>query len=169
MVTLQRILNLLFIYVLCAILLAAYCYQVLKGEKPCFLCFFQRLGMTGIAIALLMNLRFGIKVHHYGLAILSALLGRIVALRHISLHIYPQIPSFGKAVLGFDLYLWSFFIFTTSIFACAILLIIYGYSKHHEQTPTWGLFGKLAFILIALITIGNVINALFDCGLTFCI
>jgi hypothetical protein len=169
MVTFQKHLNRLFIFALCAILIAAFFYQIVKGEEPCSLCFLQRLGMTGIAIALLMNLRFGIQVQYYGLAVLSALLGRIVALRQISFHICPEIPIFGETVLGFDLYLWSFFIFTSSLFACAVLLILYGYSKNHEEPLTWSLLDKLAFWLIALITVGNIINALLDCNLTSCI
>ena len=169
MVTFQRFLNRIFIFTLCAILIAAFFYQVVKGEEPCSLCFLQRLGMTGIAMALLMNLRFGIQVQHYGLAILSALLGRIVALRQINLHICPEIPAFGETVLGFDLYMWSFFIFTTSLFACAILLILYGYSKHKEAPLTWNRFDQLALWLILFITIGNIINALLDCNLTSCI
>ena len=162
MVTLQRVLNLLFVLAICAILLAAFLYQVAKGEEPCPLCFLQRLGMTGIAAALLMNLRFGIKVQHYGLAILSALLGRVVALRQISLHICPELPTLGETVLGFDLYLWSFFIFTCSLFGCAVLLILYGYAKQYDAPAVWGRFEKFAFWLVALITIGNAINAFLD-------
>lgn len=162
MVTLQRILNILFLWALCAILLAAFFYQVVKGEEPCPLCFLQRLGMTGVAAALLMNLRFGIKVEHYGLAILSALLGRVVALRQISFHICPELPTFGETVFGFDLYLWSFFIFTCSLFGCAVLLILYGYSKQHDAPPIWGRFETFSFWLLALITAGNVINAFLD-------
>jgi disulfide bond formation protein DsbB len=165
----QRILNRLFIFVLCGILLSAYLYQFIERAEPCSLCLLQRLGMIGVATAILMNLRFGIKVEHYGLAILSALMGRIVSLRQIGLHVCPEFPAFGKPVLGFDLYVWAFIVFTCSIFACAVLLILYGYSKHHEHHPTWGVFEKIAFWLVVLITFGNVINTLIDCGLTTCI
>ncbi len=166
--TLQRILNVLFIFVLCAVLLAAYGYQILEREEPCPLCLLQRLGMIGIAIGLLMNLRFGIKAQHYGLAILSALLGRTVSLRQIGLHVCPEFPTFGEPILGFDLYVWALIVFTCSTFACAVLLIIHGYSKHSESVPTWGFLEKLSFALVILITLGNIINTLVDCGLTSC-
>lgn len=168
MVTLQRILNVLFIFVLSAVLLAGYMYQFIKHEEPCPLCLLQRLGMIGVAIALLMNLRFGIKVQHYGLAILSALLGRMVSLRQIELHVCPEFPKFGEPVFGFDLYVWAFIVFACSLFACAVLLIIHGYSKPQEYLPKWGSLEKFAFWLVALITLGNVLVSLIDCGLSTC-
>jgi hypothetical protein len=125
--------------------------------------------MIGIATALLMNLRFGIKVQHYGLAILSALLGRIVSLRQISFHVCPEFPIFGAPIFGLALYVWAFIIFTCSMLACALLLIIYGYSKHHQSHRHWGLFEKIAFSLVVLIALSNGINTLIDCGLSSCI
>jgi len=168
MVKLQNFFNVLFIFVLAAVLCAAYGYQIIKQEEPCPLCLLQRLGMIGIACALLMNLRFGIKVEHYGLAILSALLGRLVSLRQIELHVCPDFPKFGEPVLGFDLYVWAFIVFTCSVFACAVLLIIYGYNKNKEYIPSWGVLEKFAFWVVTLITLGNVIVTLIDCGLSAC-
>lgn len=168
MMTFQRILNALFILVLCAVLLGAYFYQFTKHEEPCPLCLLQRLGMIGIAVALLMNLRFGIRVQHYGLAILSALLGRIVSLRQIALHVCPEFPTFGEPVFGFDLYVWAFIVFSCSIFAAAVLLILFGYTKPREYQPTWGSMEKFAFGLVTLITVANIITTFMECGFTHC-
>lgn len=168
MLTLQRVLNLLFIFVLCGVLFGSYFYQYLKSEEPCPLCLLQRLGMIGVILAILMNLRFGIKVQHYGLAILSALLGRIVSLRQISYHVCPEFPAFGEPVLGFDLYIWSFIIFTCSIFACAVLLIIYGFSQQKQPPPTWGAFERFVSIIVALLIAANVVTTYLECGFTAC-
>lgn len=168
MAILQRISNVLFIWVLCAVLMAAYGYQIIKQEEPCPLCLLQRLGMIATAAALLMNLRFGIKMEHYGLAILSSFMGRIVSLRQIGLHVCPEFPTFGEPVLGFDLYVWSFIVFSCSIFACAVLLILKGYSKPRDYLPTWGPIERFTFWLVALITLGNIIVSLKDCGLSTC-
>ncbi|MES2272566.1 MAG: disulfide bond formation protein B [Chlamydiota bacterium] len=168
MAAFQRILNALFIFVLCGVLLAAYSYQVIKSEDPCPLCLLQRLGMIGIATALLLNLRFGIKMEHYGLGILSALLGRIVSLRQISLHVCPAFPTFGEPVFGYDLYVWAFIVFTFAIFSIAILLMISGFTKNHEVHPRWGILEKTAFGLVALITLGNTITTFLECGLSPC-
>jgi disulfide bond formation protein DsbB len=168
MVQLQRILNLLFIYVLCGVLLAGLAYQLIMKENPCPLCLLQRLGMIGVASALLLNLRYGIKVQHYGLALLVSLVGRIIALRQICLHVCPQFPTFGHPVLGFDLYVWSYIVFTCSMFACALLLIIYGYTKEQPYLPKWNKFEKSALVLLILITIENFLHTLLKCGLTAC-
>lgn len=168
MVFFQRVLNLMFIFVLCAVLLGSYCYQYLKHEEPCPLCLLQRLGMIGIGAALMMNLRFGIRVQHYGLAILCAILGRIVALRQIGLHVCPEFPTFGEPIFGFDLYVWAFIVFTCSIFSCAVLTIIYGYTKNQEYPSYWNKPEKIAFATLAFITFGNIVTTLLECGLSSC-
>ncbi len=168
MIQFQRILNLLFALVISGVLLAGFGYQFILKQNPCPLCLLQRLGMIGVAAAILLNLRFGIQVQHYGLAIFSALVGRIVALRQISLHVCPEFPVFGIPVLGFDLYVWSYIVFSCSIFACAILLIIYGYSKQIDMEPRWGRLERGTFWLLFLITSGNLVHTLLKCGLTAC-
>jgi disulfide bond formation protein DsbB len=168
MAKLQKILNILFIYVLCTVLLSGYAYQFIKHEEPCPLCLLQRLGMIGISIGLFMNLRFGIKAEHYGLSLLSAVVGRFVSLRQIGLHICPQFSTFGEPVLGFDLYVWAFIVFTCSVIAIAILLILFGYTHHQVIKPTWGILEKIAFALTALIVLGNIVTTLTDCGFSAC-
>jgi len=165
----KEILNLLFIFVLCAVLLGSYAYQFFLHQEPCVLCLLQRLGMTAIAVALLLNIRFGIKVQYYGLAILGALFGGSVSLRHISFHISSGLPHFGGSVLGFDLYVWSFIIFVCSILATAVLLILEGFFKTAEYEAHWGYWEHLAFWLVFLITIIDAYLVLLECGLGTCI
>lgn len=169
MIFLQRVLNVAFIYVLCAILIAAFAYQYLLKEDPCFLCYLQRMGMLCVASSLLLNLRFGVKMQHYGLAILAALMGRIVSLRQIGLHICPDFPHFGHPIFGLDLYIWSYIIFTSSIFAVAILLLIEGFVNKEDNHPTFGFWGKLAFGLIFVLAAMNAITTFIDCGLGSCL
>jgi len=103
-------------------------------------------------------------VQHYGLAIVSAVLGRLVALRQIGLHVCPEFPTFGEPVFGFDLYVWSFLVFTSSIFSCAVLTIINGYSKKYEYLPSWETADKVAFWAVGLITFGNAVTTFIECG-----
>lgn len=169
MAAFQRFLNVFFVYIICLILLASYAYQFILKEAPCCLCMMQRVGMIGIASSLLLNLRFGIKIQYYGLAILSALLGRVVSLRQIGFHICPDFPEFGRPIFGIDLYVWSFIIFSTSIFACAVLLIFKGYSKTEMYPPRWGLFEQLGFWSVFAIVVSNGFITFLDCGFTLCI
>ena len=158
----QRVMNLLFIYILFIVLFGSYLYQYFKGAQPCHLCTLQRLGMIGVACALLMNLRFGIKPQYYGLAILSALTGRLFSLKQIAMHVCPEFPTYGQAIFGYDLYVWAFIVFSCSIFACAILTIIYGYTKKKEIPPTWGFPEGIAFLGGILITVSNFFTTLLE-------
>ncbi|HSX11150.1 MAG TPA: disulfide bond formation protein B [Chlamydiales bacterium] len=166
--TFHRVANALFIFVLCGVLLAAYGYQLIEHEAPCPLCLLQRLGMVGIAVALLMNLRIGVRIEHYGLAILSALVGPLSSMRQIALHVCPQFPAHGVPVLGHNLYVWALVVFICSLFACAVLLILYGYSNHREYHPAWRALEKGAFLAAILITLANVITTLLQCGFSIC-
>lgn len=164
----QRIANALFIYVLCGVLTAAYTYQFTTHENPCPLCLLQRLGMIGVAAGLLMNLRFGIRAEHYGLCILSALLGRFVSLRQIGLHVCPQFPTFGEPVLGYDLYAWAYIVFSCSALAIAALLIVFGMTNHRPVKTFWGGWEITAFCLVGLLVLGNFVTTLIICGLGAC-
>lgn len=165
----QRGLNILFILVICAVLIGGYLYQYLEHEVPCPLCLLQRLGMIGVATALCMNLRFGIKVQHYGLAIISALTGRLVALRQITMHLCPELPTHGaQPILGFDLFVWSYMVFTCSIFASAVLLIIHGFSKQQDPLPYWNWLDKCIFALVFAMAAANTITTATECGFTLC-
>lgn len=168
MVAFQRALNLLFIFVIFAVLLSASLYQFTRYVPPCPLCILQKLGMIGIAASLLMNCKFGIKAQHYGLAILSALIGRIFSLKQISMHVCPEFPTYGRAVFGFDLYVWAFIVFTCSIFACALLTIFFGYTKKRDFSPSWGFLDRIAFWAVFLITLCNLITTFMRCGLGTC-
>lgn len=128
----------------------------------------QRLGMLGIAIGLLMNLRFGIHIANYGLCMLSALLGSAISLFQISLHICPQSPLFGEPIFGFALYTWAFIIFSCSLFAIAILLMLFGFSRHQTGKPLWGAWEIVAFTLIAVVILANILSSFMQCGLSSC-
>ena len=166
MIRTVRFLNALHILILCGVLLGAYSVQFLLHEQPCPLCMLQRLSMIGIAFAALCNLKFGIRPLHYGLGILSAILGASVSLRQMALHICPQFPTFGEPLFGLDLYWWAFVVFACSILAIAVLLFLY---KKEQEKPhplnwfEWGVFG-----LILLITAANVITTLMECGVSAC-
>jgi disulfide bond formation protein DsbB len=168
MAFLHKLANLLWVYVLCGVLCAGFGYQIFKHENPCPLCFLERLGMIGVAIGALMNLRFGIRVEHYGIALFSAFGGRIVSLRQIALHICPQFPTFGSPVFGYDLYVWAFIVFTCSVLVIAILLIVWGLAGEKATAPFWNIWSKIAFWWLALLIVANIVTVFSICGLSAC-
>lgn len=166
---LEYLLNAIFVLIIGTVLMGAFGYQVIKHENPCPLCLLQRLGMLGIAVGCMMNLKFGISMTHYGLMIFSALFGGSVSLRQIALHVCPNFPTFGQPVLGFSLYTWAFFVFAASIFAIGVLLEIFGTNRDKKQTkPVPSFINKVAFVYIFFISIAEVITTFFLCGFSAC-
>lgn len=162
----ETLLNVLIIYILAAILLAAFGVQLFLNEKPCPLCLLQRVGMLGIAAGALLNLNFGSSPSHYGIILLSSLMGGIVALRQIALHICPGSPSFGIPVLGLSLYTWSFFIFVCTI--AWVALNLFTMKPNSETAPVNDKWVNSAFLLILLITVANAFSTFQQCRLSTC-
>ncbi len=151
-------------------LLGAFGIQIFMHEFPCPLCILQRVGMLGVAVGLLMNLKFGIKPIHYGVSILSALVGAGVATRQILLHIVPTpdgITGFGDPVLGLHLYTWSLVVFLASILGMALLMIFYKNDENENEGELTGV-QKAIFILFITLAVTNAMSAFLECGLSPC-
>jgi disulfide bond formation protein DsbB len=162
-------LNALLAIILALVLWGAFAIQFLKQETPCALCLLQRLGMLGVAIGALMNVRYGARRLHYGLCLFSAIFGGFVALRQISLHVCPQFPTFGLPFWGLSLYTWSFLVFCSSILYIGLLLMIFDPTEVSPNKPrSMDGWGKLAFGVIFLVTVTNIAATLWVCGLTPC-
>ena len=124
------IINIVGILGLCIALGAGFFIEVFYHCTPCSLCFLQRLSMGGIAMGLLLNLRFGVRPQHYALSLLWALFGLFVALRHMAFNVCSEVKD-GFKVFSYGLYTWSFSIFFLSLLSIALLLL---FSKV-EQGP----------------------------------
>lgn len=116
---------------------------------------------------LLLNLRFGQSLRHYGLIILFALFGASVSVRQILTYILPGNPGFGPVVLGMHTYTWALLVFMCSILASGIILVI-GVGEGDDEIRInphviKGLFG------VAMVTILAFTAATFNqCGLDVC-
>lgn len=164
---LERFFNALIVVILSGVLLGAFGFQFIKHEEPCPLCLLQRLGMFGVGLGALLNLRFGIKMPHYGIMLLSAFFGGFVALRQISLHVCPTFPLFGVPFWGLSLYTWSFLVFASTVLAVALLLFLP--KKAEGEKPMLGIGEKSVIILFLVIAVANMIATLFQCGLGPCV
>ncbi len=162
------VLNALLIFVICGVLLGAYDIQFFHHEQPCPLCLLQRLAMIGIACGALMNLRFGIQPLHYGISLLSLTFGASVSLRHIALHICPQMPPAGEAVLGFHLYVWAFLVFGCSLLAITIMLMLYDKKTDGVKPKKMSILFMLAFAILLITTFTNVITTFLQCKWGVC-
>lgn len=168
MISLERSLNVLLVLIIGGILLGAYSVQFFLHEEPCPLCMLQRLGMIGVTMGALLNLKFGIRMSHYGLSLISALMGGVVALRQISLHACPGFPEFGLPVLGLSLYTWSFLVFACVVFGIAVLLFLYNPEESVKPQERLNFLSKFAFGLIFLVTVANILTTYLQCGFGPC-
>jgi disulfide bond formation protein DsbB len=152
--------------IITSVLIGGLMIQYLHHETPCVLCFLQRLAMTGVATALLMNAKDTPKKRHYGIALLFALQGAFVALRQIALHICPDFETFGHPFWGLSLYTWSFLVFSCSVTYNALMLVIF--SGKRNEAGSLSRFGQVVFGLLAVTTIGNIFASIEVCGWLVC-
>lgn len=151
----SREINALIVYILSGVLLASMFIEFYHNQKPCPLCLLQRLGMIGVASGELLNIRFGIRMHHYALSYLSVAVGIFVSIWHILLHICPGASKAAVTVFGHSLYFWAFNVFTSAFLGITFLLFFYRPQKKLEIPKKIGLFPIGAFVLITLITLAN--------------
>lgn len=161
----ERFLNSLIPFIITLVILGAFSVQILGHETPCPLCYLQRAGMLAAGIGFLLNLRFGVHVSHYGLALFSTFYGASVALRQMLLHICPGTPPFGSPFLGLSLYTWSFFVHAALILAVALLLFLFKPHHSHNRMNRWETIVTLLFFLMVL---GNILSTYLQCDLGPC-
>ncbi len=171
--TLARKFNILFVFMICTPLIGAYSIQFFKGEFPCPLCLLQRLAMLGIACGAMLNIRYGIRASHYGMCMISAVLGACISTRQVLLHIVPggESTGYGSAVLGMHLYTWALLIFMATILILGVLFLFDSQFESKEATsktrPVPAL-GVVAFLLAFGITVANVCTTFLECGFKQC-
>lgn len=110
---------------------AAFSIQITQGDMPCPLCMLQRMGMVLVGIAALWmvglarkgKLNLNMYMRCYGLMLLSAVLGAVIAARQVELHILPGDKGYGEPVLSLHLYTWAFITFCVVIIYSGIMLI----------------------------------------------
>jgi disulfide bond formation protein DsbB len=124
MVDLSKLLNALGLLLISLVLLGAFIDQIWFGDLPCPLCILQRAGFIAAGFGLALNLIFGPKPSHYGIAILGAIAGGAISMRHILLHIVPGTGSYGNAIFGLHLYTWAFILFVFIVIGCAVMLLM---------------------------------------------
>ena len=179
----ERVLNFIGMMAMVGVLLGAYVYQFLYRELPCTLCLLQRVAMMAIAIGAAMNLRLGPDPRHYGVCLVSAVLGAAVSIRQTMLHINPYFdtragkptleattnPPFGQALVGLDLYVWGVILFGTVILCVGIVQLFRGAARTDGREPEW--LSRLAAVgvgvLFFVVAFGTLTTFL-ECGFGDC-
>lgn len=167
--TIERFLNICEIAGLILVLFMAFAFQALLHELPCPLCLLQRVGFTAVAFGFLLNLRFGLRPSHYGLALLGAIFTAFVAVRQILLHIVPGTGAYGSAVFGLHFYTWSFIVAVLIILFTVIMLSFdRQYKPAHVTNGRWKKFTHVMFALVLLFALANAVSTYLECGFKQC-
>jgi disulfide bond formation protein DsbB len=151
-----------------AVLLFAFADQLIYGDLPCPLCILQRAGLIAAGFGLALNLRFGLRASHYAVVILGAVIAAAVAVRQILLHIVPGTGAYGNPFLGLHFYTWAFIVSALIVIGSAAMLLFdrqFGDGPHSERLTGLTL---VSFSLFALLTFGNAVSTLLECGSGLC-
>jgi len=151
-----------------AVLAFAFYAQFADGELPCPLCLLQRGGFVLVGTALALNLLLGVRASHYGLMILGAVIGGTAALRQVALHIVPGTGGYGAPFLGMHFYTWAFVLFVLVIVGAGVMLLLGGFTRDVSQAKKVTALGGAAVVFFAVMTVGNGVSTLAECGLGLC-
>ena len=160
--------NALGLYAIAFVLAAAFAAQLMLGELPCPLCLLQRIEFALLAIGPMLNIRYGPRPSHYGLSLLAAAVGAVVAGRQILLHIMPGDPGFGSALLGVHYYTWAFVAFGAAIALIGVVLLFDRQFSPDATTPPTNAFAKTAVWLVIPLTALNIASTVLECGFAAC-
>lgn len=166
---LSRLLNALGLVAVDTVLVLAFADQLWFRDLPCPICILQRAGFIAAGFGIALNLIFGPRPSHYGLAILGAVVGGIMSADQVLHYIVPGSGSYGNAIFGLHLYSWALIMFVAIVGGCGVMLL---FDRQYESSGPPPLsqvtLPILAVALLALLAVGNVLSTLAICGVGLC-
>jgi len=166
---LSRLLNALGLVAIDTVLVLAFTDQLWFRDLPCPICILQRAGFIAAGFGVALNLMFGPRPSHYGLAILGAVAGGVISTRQILEHIVPGSGSYGNAIFGLHLYTWALLLFALIVLGSAIMLLFERQFAATDVLPSrLKVLPVLAVSLLAALALGNVVSTLAICGAGLC-
>ena len=166
---LSRLLNALGLVAVDTVLVLAFVDQLWFRDLPCPICILQRAGFIAAGFGIALNLIFGPRPSHYGLAILGAMAGGIMSADQVLHYIVPGTGSYGNAIFGLHLYTWALIGFALIVVGSAVMLL---FDRQYEPTGPLPLrltvLPLTAVALLALIAVANVLSTLAICGFGLC-
>ncbi|PUA20491.1 disulfide bond formation protein B [Glaciimonas sp. PCH181] len=164
-IRISELLNILALFGISLSLLIAFYYQLVLNELPCPLCLLQRVGMIAIGIGFLMNVRFGIRSAHYGVALLGALLTGLVAGRQVLIHIIPgRTNGYGSDVFGVHFYTLAVLSAIAAALFISVMLMLKTIERPAEYRQTSPVLGKISIAVFTLLIAANLVSTVLECG-----
>lgn len=166
---LSKLLNALGLIAIGTVLTMAFIDQVWFGELPCPLCILQRAGLIAAGCGIALNIVFGPKPSHYGIAIIGAIASAAISMRQVLLHIVPGTGFYGPPVWGLHLYTWAF-LFAVAIVLGSGFMLLFDRQFSQVQGGSARLKGLslLAILLFLVLIVANVFSTIALCGTGLC-
>jgi disulfide bond formation protein DsbB len=166
---LSRLLNAIGLLAIGTVLTLAFIDQVWFRDLPCAQCILQRAGFFAAGFGIALNVVFGPKPSHYGIAILGAVAGGAISLHQILMHIVPGTGSYGNAIFGMHLYTWAFFAFVLTIIGCAIMMLDdRQFARTAPMSARMKALPLSALLLFLALVIANIFSTVALCGGGLC-
>jgi len=165
---LSRLLNALGLVAVDTVLVLAFADQVWFRDLPCPICILQRAGFVAAGFGLALNLMFGPRPSHYGLAILGALIGAAISADQVLHHVVPGSGSYGNTIFGLHLYTWAFIAFAAVVVGCGVMLLFDRQFESALPPSPMTLLPLSAVALLTLLAVSNVASTLAICGVGLC-
>jgi disulfide bond formation protein DsbB len=166
---LSRLLNALGLVVVDTLLVLAFIDQLWFRDLPCPVCILQRAGFIAAGFGIALNLVLGPRPSHYGVTILGAVAGGVIALRQMLVYVVPGSGSYGNEVFGMHLYSWAFIAFVAIVVGAAIMLFYdRQFGRGEPLSDRLDAFTLTALVTFAVLVVGNIFSTLFLCGFGFC-
>jgi len=166
---LSRLLNAIGLLGISTVLTLAFVDQLWFKDLPCPLCILQRAGFFTAGFGIALNLIFGPKPSHYGVAIIGAIAGGVISMRQILLYIVPGTGAYGNPVFGLHLYTWAFIAFAVIVLGCAIMLLDdRQFARAEPMSVRLKALPLSALLLFLTLAIANVASTIALCGGGLC-
>lgn len=166
---LSRQLNALGLIALDTVLVLALIDQLWFRDLPCPVCILQRAGFFAAGFGLALNVVFGPKPSHYGVAVLGAMAGGAISMWQVLLYIVPGSGSYGNDIFGLHLYSWAFIAFALTIAGCALLLLDdRQFARAEPMSARLKVLPLTALSVFVALAVVNVLATIALCGFGFC-
>jgi disulfide bond formation protein DsbB len=166
---LSRLLNAVGLLAISTVLALAFVDELWFRDLPCPICILQRAGFFAAGFGIALNLIFGPKPSHYGVAIISAIAGGAIAMLQILLYVVPGTGHYGNDVFGLHLYTWAFIAFAAIVLGCAIMLLDdRQFSRAEPMSVRLKALPLSVLLLFLTLAIANIFSTIALCGTGIC-
>ena len=155
------------------VLLGAYYVQFVMQEFPCPLCLLQRMAMmlSAVGPAYMLGSIHSKRSHDhdvltvaYGTSIIGAVLGLLISSRQVLLHILPNDPGYGSAVMGMHLYTWALVVFTVVLAVCGLTLVFAPRLRMAKRSGRIPIATKIVLVAFIGVILSNVVTTFVESG-----